>query len=340
MATQNKMITTWLQEPYRLSVVEQQQVADLLKLYPYLVPARWMQASKSFAKEGFTKDMLHDSQLFMGGWMQFYVALNDSKQAEKPIHTTEAISAVANNTDAPSEIGEELSEERIESTEAIMVDESQPFIQNDKEIELAETAILIADEEEKVLNEEESLLLDELINDEETTHNSIQEQETAALELPPVFAENYFLHQGIEVPDVIPVELDKAPIVEEEEVDVKSLMVMMGFDEWLSFLKRKKEDKLSDEEDKAIVRSIWQREKLAAAMGEEDDNIPEAVFEMAINSINKQEIMVSEPLAEIHIKQGRFDKAIEIYRKLSLQNPEKKTYFAAKINHLNKEKLL
>jgi tetratricopeptide (TPR) repeat protein len=107
----------------------------------------------------------------------------------------------------------------------------------------------------------------------------------------------------------------------------------------VKFFKKKNEAKLSDEEDKAIVRSIWQKEKLAAAMGEEDDNIPEAVFEMAINSINKQEIMVSESLAEIHAKQGRFEKAIEIYRKLSLQNPEKKTYFAAKINHLNKENL-
>ena len=114
---------------------------------------------------------------------------------------------------------------------------------------------------------------------------------------------------------------------------------MMGFDEWLLFLKKKNEAKKSEEEDKAMLRSMWQREKLAAAMGEEDDNIPEAVFEMAINSIDKQDIMVSEPLAEIHVKQGRYDKAIEIYRKLSLQNPEKKTYFAAKINHLNKENL-
>ncbi|MBL7711164.1 MAG: hypothetical protein JNL13_01815 [Chitinophagaceae bacterium] len=155
--------------------------------------------------------------------------------------------------------------------------------------------------------------------------------------IQPLFTDNYFQHQGINVPDAIPAELDKAQ--DTEEKDEKALMVMMGFDEWLMFLKKKNDARRSEEEDKAALRSMWQREKLAAAIGEEDDNIPEAVFEMAINSIDREDIMVSESLAEIHVKQGRFEKAIEIYRKLSLQNPEKKTYFAAKINHLNKENL-
>lgn len=177
--------------------------------------------------------------------------------------------------------------------------------------------------EEEVLDTEEILILDETMIAEKSELDDL---------IQPVYVENYFQHQGIEVSDEIP------EIVEQEE-DEKSLLVMMGFDEWLLFLKKKNEAKKSEEEDKAMLRSMWQREKLAAAMGEEDDNIPEAVFEMAINSIDKQDIMVSEPLAEIHVKQGRYDKAIEIYRKLSLQNPEKKTYFAAKINHLNKENL-
>lgn len=194
--------------------------------------------------------------------------------------------------------------------------------------ERVETTIVhetIAQEEteEEILNTEEKLILDETMIAEKSELDDL---------IQPVYVENYFQHQGIEVSDEIP------ELVDEEE-DEKSLLVMMGFDEWLLFLKKKNEAKKSEEEDKAMLRSMWQREKLAAAMGEEDDNIPEAVFEMAINSIDKQDIMVSEPLAEIHVKQGRYDKAIEIYRKLSLQNPEKKTYFAAKINHLNKENL-
>jgi hypothetical protein len=39
-------------------------------------------------------------------------------------------------------------------------------------------------------------------------------------------------------------------------------------------------------------------------------------------------------MAEVCIKQGNNQKAADIYRKLSLQNPSKSAYFAAKIDQL------
>jgi len=51
---------------------------------------------------------------------------------------------------------------------------------------------------------------------------------------------------------------------------------------------------------------------------------------------NLKSEIISEQLAEIYLKQGMKKEAIEMYRKLSLQNPEKSVYFAKILKKLNK----
>ncbi len=46
---------------------------------------------------------------------------------------------------------------------------------------------------------------------------------------------------------------------------------------------------------------------------------------------------ITEAMAQVWIKQNNRQKAIEIYKKLSLQNPAKSAFFAAKIEHLKKQ---
>jgi hypothetical protein len=58
-----------------------------------------------------------------------------------------------------------------------------------------------------------------------------------------------------------------------------------------------------------------------------------AVAETAKNSNETREI-VTESMADVLVKQGQADKAIQLYIKLSFLNPEKSSYFAAKIEQL------
>jgi hypothetical protein len=44
--------------------------------------------------------------------------------------------------------------------------------------------------------------------------------------------------------------------------------------------------------------------------------------------------VITEAMAEVLLQQGRQEKAIEILEKLSLLNPGKRPYFAAKINQI------
>jgi hypothetical protein len=52
------------------------------------------------------------------------------------------------------------------------------------------------------------------------------------------------------------------------------------------------------------------------------------VEKMAEHSIDESEV-VTETMADVWIKQGNKEKAIEIYHKLSLLNPDKSAYFAS-----------
>ncbi|NLJ07452.1 MAG: hypothetical protein GX437_07270 [Sphingobacteriales bacterium] len=65
---------------------------------------------------------------------------------------------------------------------------------------------------------------------------------------------------------------------------------------------------------------------------------PKAEFynasEKAAKSIIEEEEFVSETLAGIYTRLKKYDKAINIYRKLSLIYPEKSNYFALLINNL------
>lgn len=176
------------------------------------------------------------------------------------------------------------------------------------------------------------------------------EEETPGMAIPhthkeepliqPVYTEDYFLHQGLDVSAELPETKDipTAKTQEEEEDEDKSLMVVMSFSEWLAYFKTKSLKEKEEEQDQRALKTMWQKEKLAAALEEENDIIPEDVFEMAVNSITSEDGLASESLAEIHVKQGKYDTAIDMYRKLSLRNPQKSAYFARKIETILKDK--
>lgn len=73
----------------------------------------------------------------------------------------------------------------------------------------------------------------------------------------------------------------------------------------------------------------------ATAKGNISSTEEKSIEQMAEQSL-RGENADTEAMAQVWAKQGNAKKAIEIYKKLSLQIPAKSAYFAAKIDHLKK----
>ena len=88
---------------------------------------------------------------------------------------------------------------------------------------------------------------------------------------------------------------------------------------------------------KSFTEWLRSMKKLPSAEGHtaspEDDSRQQVVIQNAASSIQEKEV-ITESMAEVWAKQGNHAKAAEIYHKLSLQNPSKSAYFAAKIDQL------
>lgn len=203
-------------------------------------------------------------------------------------------------------------EEIIETKEEPIADTIEPVITPVLETEETITQIQVEENSEIVVEEE---------NDTAPAPNDVvsmaeQNAQEPEIKIPPLKIEpfdpakaelsfepyhtvDYFASQGIKFKE------------EEKPLD-KFGIQLKSFTSWLKTMKR-----LPVSEIAAVVDGISEKK----------------VEKLAEHSLEQREIL-TEAMAEVWEKQGNNAKAIEIYSKLSLLEPSKSPYFAAKIERL------
>ena len=85
-----------------------------------------------------------------------------------------------------------------------------------------------------------------------------------------------------------------------------------------------------------LIDTFINSDKPRFVLRDEPTSPPPAVLEPENEEEEVEEEYFTETLARIYIKQGRYSKALEIIRRLSLQVPKKNAYFADQIRFLEK----
>jgi hypothetical protein len=137
----------------------------------------------------------------------------------------------------------------------------------------------------------------------QTTDTSIPEEEKLEIPIDPYHTVDYFASQGIK-------------LSKEEQKDELSRKVQ-SFTAWLRTMKR-----LQPAPETTTYKNI---EEIFGNQHEEKSEDKNEVF--------------TEAMAEVYLKQGMREKAIDIYHKLSLQNPANHHIFAARIQQIKENKL-
>ncbi|HLA52801.1 MAG TPA: hypothetical protein VK618_05840 [Flavitalea sp.] len=142
---------------------------------------------------------------------------------------------------------------------------------------------------------------------EVSTETGAEKEKDATEELPITFQSyhtiDYFASQGIR-------------LRQEDLSKDKFGQQLKSFTDWLRSMKKLP----PNDEGRGLVNGL-------------DDSGQKHVIQHAAHSVEGKEI-VTEAMADVWAKQGNHEKARVLYEKLSLQNPSKSAYFAAKIEQL------
>ena len=304
----------------------EEKLLALVEQYPYFSPARILLAKKLQEQlaEGEGKP-LQKAVLFSHHPLAFHYSLIDDDvlstfnwETEVPPPTKYDFSSFEENLQSHNledevESGEILSNDDAYNSNTIDAEDEE-----DLEYEEADEAFLpplpgelmnsetkrsgeaIADaklEEEKIPQREELNI--ETKGFEKVKPFSVPSDQVLTFE--PFHTVDYFASQGIKL--------------SKDEVSTDKVgKQMKSFTQWLKTLKR-----LPATEQEQVM----------------DSNQEQKVTNLAAHSVESANVL-TETMAEVWIKQGNFEKAIEVYNKLSLINPYKNAYFAAKVENLKK----
>jgi hypothetical protein len=326
--TANRIIQHIFQEP-DIKQVEESALEQLVTSYPYFTTARLLLAKKQYTvQKNLLAPAVKKAQLYSTNMHYFYRFLNNNESAavpevpvvEIPAPVIEIPEPVIETPEPVAEIPEpvvEIPEPVIEASVPEPVAEVEPVVTappvEEKPIPQPEPLAAY----NAPLNPEEPKVSISVMPPEEPIRIfplELQSKPEEELTYQPLYTDDYFAYKRIKDPETA------------EVISEKGANEMKSFTSWLKDIK-------NTFSEKAATKQQY-HQQLKGSYEDFDPEVSETVEKMAMASITLTDDVVSETLAEIWARQQQYQRAILIYQKLSLLNPNKSAYFAQKIKEL------
>jgi hypothetical protein len=275
-----------------------QELQQLAENYPYYAPAQFLllQKLKSEGSTDYTAQ-LQKAVLYYHDPLLLEAVLSPDKFYTEVEEIPEPI-IVEEPEATPEESVEEAEVPPVqqEEVEEIPTTEKEGIEPPEPEISESGTTIL----ERDTISEEPPPLVEET-QQPDFKFKLSTDQPSAGLTFEPFHTVDYFASQGIK-------------LSQEEAPKDDFGKQLKSFTEWLKTMKRLPVTQMTAKIDAGSESKVQ---------------------DLASDSVSDTNIL-TETMAEVWIKQGNYQKALEVYNKLILLNPSKKAYFAAKIENLKR----
>ncbi|MDM8162180.1 hypothetical protein QUH73_20345 [Labilibaculum sp. K2S] len=345
------LLQDWIRNSAKMDRNSHRELKSLIDRYPYFQTAHLLLLKNLYDSQSIRfKEELRNSALYIPDRRQLFLLIQDQIKIQSRSKSTENI-LVAPETSDPV-ISEVQIDIRKESTD-LPIDEKPPV----SEIEAEEADGLFQLSEELEVNdpevsqdqnnsvESENLLVaNEDILEFDDSENK-KEESTAKAEKSPIekqLSDSELLVAATEVYHIgfggNLYTLSDEPKIKKTESNKDENHT---FTDWMTVVNKKDSEEVRSDSDKEkskkgidLIDSFIQNEPRISR----NIKVVDKQEDISLGSLEDKDGFISETLASIYVKQKLFDKAVAVYDKLVLKNPEKNAYFASQIERIEKLK--
>ncbi len=345
------LLQNWIKNPGEMDRNSHRELKNLIDQYPYFQTAHLLLLKNLHDNHSIRfKEELRNSALYIPDRRQLFLLIQDqtkiqcrTKKIEKSIVISEELKSASKEELEDVEV-KEITDVPIEEKQ--FVSETEPLeldklIDFSDESELVNSPVYLEEsfDESEVLKaaKDEILEFTDFGDKKEDAADKVgkqqKEKQLSDSELLVAATEVYHIGFGGNLYTLSdePKEKEVEPTKNENH----------SFTDWMTVVDKKEREveSLNPEKEKVkkgnnLIDNFIQNEPRI----NRSIKVVEKQEDISLGSLEDKDGFISETLASIYVKQKLFDKAIAVYDKLVLKNPEKNLYFASQIEIIEKLK--